>query len=123
MMHSSKRAAVATFALSLIAGPLAMASDEPVGVTDDASAAPVLQAASDPAANAGDQATPVASATDLTDKQDPDSMTCRKEKPTGSHRMILVCRPTVDSDSGNAEVEREMNRMKHYGNPTVTPRG
>lgn len=52
---------------------------------------------------------------------DENAMVCRKETPTGSHRTIRVCRPKKDIEAGNKIVQREMNRFKHYANPTVTP--
>lgn len=52
-----------------------------------------------------------------------EKLVCKKEKPTGSHRVVKVCRAASAVEGDRTEVERTMNRMRHYGNPSVTPGG
>jgi hypothetical protein len=52
-----------------------------------------------------------------------EELICGYETATGSRYARKVCRRKTDVESESREVERTMNRTRHYGNPTVTPGG
>jgi hypothetical protein len=48
---------------------------------------------------------------------------CTKERPTGSRRMVKVCRTADQMAEEESGSERVINRTKHYGNAGFTPPG
>lgn len=85
-------------------------------VPDPADAIEDLTSAAGPAAARDASASAKQAASD-------EELICGYEKATGSHYARKVCRRKSDVESESREVERTMNRTRHYGNPTVTPPG
>lgn len=48
---------------------------------------------------------------------------CVKERPTGSRRVVKVCRSASDIADSESESERVIDRTKHYGNVGYSPPG
>lgn len=48
---------------------------------------------------------------------------CTKERPTGSRRVVKVCRTADQLAEEESGSERIIDRTKHYGNAGFTPPG
>lgn len=136
---------MAAFLLSMLLAPPALPSDsqQADNATADAAAATKVEdapatavtdaavtdaavsdaAVSDAAEIEGKEPVTERATTATGSKEAADEWVCRKETPTGSHRSIKACRRRADIEANSAEVEKTMNRQRHYGNPSVTPPG
>jgi hypothetical protein len=51
------------------------------------------------------------------------AVVCTNEKPTGSRRVVKVCRTAADMAEDETGSKRVVDRAKHYGNAGLTPPG